>query len=261
MRKYGLIGYPLTHSFSQRYFTDKFMNEGVADCAYVNFPIESISALRGLLSDPLLRGLNVTIPYKEQVLPFLDVEHDVVQKIRACNCIRIGEDGRLFGYNTDVVGFESSLRKKLAPHHRRALVLGTGGASKAVEYVLQKLGIGYEMVSRSAGTDKSPMADKTPILYQQVDADLVASHTLIINTTPLGMHPHTEECPSLPFEAITPHHYLFDLIYNPARTLFLRKGEERGAVVENGHDMLILQAEESWRIWNGGGLRGWAQIG
>jgi len=245
MRKYGLIGYPLTHSFSQKYFTEKFQREQTAGCQYSNFPIVSIGELASVLSDPELRGLNITIPYKEQVLSFLHEENEVVKKIRACNCIRV-DDGKLFGYNTDVVGFEQSLAVKLQPWHNRALVLGAGGSAKAVEYVLAKRGIGYRTVTRR------PRPSTTDIPYGQVDASLLADHTLIINTTPLGMHPNIEGCPPLPYEALTPRHYLFDLVYNPARTAFLRKGEERGAVVENGYDMLILQAEESWRIWNAG---------
>ena len=164
-----------------------------------------------------------------------------MEAIGACNCIRISE-GRRFGFNTDVVGFEQSLVKKLAGHHRRALVLGTGGAAKAVEWVLHRLGIGYLSVSRVAGPGV--------IGYADVDAALLGGHELIVNTTPLGMYPNVGECPPLPYEALTPRHYLFDLVYNPGRTLFLQKGEAHGAVVENGYDMLILQAEESWRIWN-----------
>ncbi len=165
----------------------------------------------------------------------------MVEAIGACNCIRI-ENGVLTGHNTDVVGFEVSLLKKLAPHHRQALVLGTGGAAKAVEYVLRKLGISYQLVTRHPSGGGA-------IGYAAVDAALLETSTLIINTTPLGMHPHVDECPPLPYAALTSRHYLFDLIYNPERTLFLQKGEERGAVVENGYEMLVLQAEESWRIW------------
>jgi shikimate dehydrogenase len=243
MRKFGLIGYPLTHSFSQRYFTEKFEREGITDCTYSNFSIAGIGELPGVLDELELCGLNVTIPYKRAVLDYLHYKSDVVAAIGACNCIRI-EGGQLTGHNTDVVGFEQSLVRRLAPHHSRALVLGTGGAAKAVEWVLQRLGIGYVSVTRR------PRPGMSDIGYEQVTAGVLAEATLIINTTPLGMYPHTEECPPLPYEALTPRHYLFDLIYNPARTLFLRKGEERGAVVENGHEMLILQAEESWRIWN-----------
>lgn len=243
MRRYGLIGYPLSHSFSQQYFTEKFRREGMSDCAYSNFSLSSIAELAAVLHDAELCGLNVTIPYKQDVLSFLDARSDVVAAIGACNCIRI-EDGVRTGHNTDVVGFEQSLVRRLEVHHRRALVLGTGGASKAVEWVLEKLGIDYRLVTRR------PRAGGTDLSYGQVDGALLGEYTLIVNTTPLGMYPRVEECPSLPYEALTPRHYLFDLIYNPARTLFLRKGEERGAVVENGHEMLVLQAEESWRIWN-----------
>ncbi|HEY4060259.1 MAG TPA: shikimate dehydrogenase [Puia sp.] len=242
MKKYGLIGYPLTHSFSQRFFTEKFEREEIKDCTYSNFSLGSISELPLVLADTEIRGLNVTIPYKEQVLPFLHFENEVVREIRACNCIRI-ENGRRYGFNTDVIGFEASLATKLEPHHRQALVLGTGGAAKAVEYVLRKRGIGYRMVTRR------PRPGTSDIDYAAVDAALLATHTLIVNTTPLGMHPHVDECPPLPYGALTSRHYLFDLIYNPVRTLFLQKGEEAGAVVENGYEMLILQAEESWRIW------------
>jgi len=243
MRRYGLIGYPLSHSFSQRYFTEKFRREGITDCSYENFAIPTIDALAGVLEEPVLRGLNVTVPYKQEVTAFLDNRSDVVTSIGACNCIRI-EDGVRTGHNTDVVGFGQSLVTRLEGHHRRALVLGTGGASKAVEWVLAKLGIDYRVVSRR------PRSGTTDLGYGQVDAALLGEYTLIVNTTPLGMYPRVEECPDLPYEALTPRHYLFDLVYNPARTLFLRKGEERGAVVENGYEMLVLQAEESWRIWN-----------
>jgi shikimate dehydrogenase len=236
-----LIGYPLTHSFSQRFFTEKFEQGGIADCVYSNYSLASIAELSGVLADDELCGLNVTIPYKQQVLPFLDVSSPVVSAIGACNCIRILE-GRRYGHNTDVVGFEQSLLKKLASHHRRALVLGTGGAAQAVHWVLQKLGISFLSVSRAAGAGV--------IGYADVDASLLASHTLVVNTTPVGMYPNVGECPPLPYAALTSRHYLFDLVYNPAKTLFLEKGEAAGAVVENGYEMLVLQAEESWRIWN-----------
>lgn len=244
MRKFGLIGYPLSHSFSQRYFTEKFEREGITDACYSVYPLAQIGELPALLADPELCGLNVTIPYKEQVLSFLDSRNEVVQEINACNCIRI-ERGKRVGYNTDVVGFGESLLTKWQPHHKQALILGTGGASKAVEYVIKKLGIAYRFVSRS------PRPSTTDLSYEQVDAALLRSSTLVINTTPLGMYPKVEDCPPLPYEAIGPRHYLFDLVYNPEKTLFLQKGEERGAVIENGYDMLIGQAEESWRLWNG----------
>jgi shikimate dehydrogenase len=243
MRRYGLIGYPLTHSFSQRYFTEKFEREGIGDCTYSNFSLREIGELPAVLGDGSLCGLNVTIPYKQQVISFLDALSPVVEEIGACNCIRVAA-GLLTGHNTDVVGFEQSLVPRLGAHHRQALVLGTGGASKAVEYVLRKLGISYRLVSRR------PRMDTADVGYEDLDAALMAASTLVINTTPVGMYPHVDQCPPLPYEALTPKHYLFDLIYNPGLTLFLQKGEEMGAVVANGHEMLVLQAEESWRIWN-----------
>jgi shikimate dehydrogenase len=245
MRRFGLIGYPLSHSFSQKYFTEKFQREGITDCVYENYPFSEIEELSMILREYTdLEGLNVTIPYKEKVIPFLSQQNEVVRAIGACNCIRI-EQGRLSGYNTDVTGFEQSLLPGLSAQHKKALVLGTGGAAKAVNFVLNKLGIDYLEVSRNAkGTQK--------IAYQQVTPELLKEHLLIINTTPLGMYPKTDEYPALPYEALTSHHYLFDLVYNPDQTLFLQKGKQQGATIKNGSDMLIIQAEESWRIWNGG---------
>lgn len=242
MRKFGLIGYPLTHSFSQRYFTEKFAKEGITDASYSVFPLTHIEELTGLVADPALRGLNVTIPYKEQVLSFLDERNEIVRAIQACNCIKI-EGGKRVGYNTDVIGFRNSLVKKLQTHHKQALILGTGGAAKAVEYVIKELGMAYRFVTRR------PRPDSTDLRYEEVDSSLLHAHTLLINTTPLGMYPNVDDCPPLPYEAIGSRHYLFDLVYNPAKTLFLLKGEDRGAVIENGYEMLLLQAEESWRIW------------
>jgi shikimate dehydrogenase len=243
MRKFGLIGYPLGHSFSKKYFTEKFQREGIKDCIYETFPIPSIAGLPALLEDASLCGLNVTIPYKEQVIPFLHAGNEIVQQINACNCIKI-QDGKLYGYNTDVLGFEQSLAKKLKPHHTRALILGTGGAAKAVEYEMKKRDIAYRFVSRS------PQSATNDLHYDGVTEAILHTHTLLINTTPLGMFPKVDGYPPLPYEAITSQHYLFDLVYNPGKTLFLQKGEERGAAIENGHEMLIIQAEESWRIWN-----------
>ncbi|MBS1598605.1 MAG: shikimate dehydrogenase [Bacteroidetes bacterium] len=245
MRKFGLIGYPLSHSFSQKYFSEKFRKENITDCVYENFSFPSIDVLPGLISSqPDLVGLNVTIPYKQQVIPFLDYSNDVVQRIAACNCIHI-RNGKLFGYNTDVFGFEQSLKKNLQPYHTKALILGTGGAAKAVEYVLEKNGISYKIVSRN------PLVhSKKHIGYDQVSPSLINEYYLIINTTPLGMYPNVEQCPPLPYDSLSPRHYLFDLIYNPDKTLFLRKGAEKGAVIQNGAQMLVVQAEESWKIWN-----------
>jgi len=242
MTKYGLIGYPLSHSFSKKYFTEKFERESIQDHAYELFPIESIDQLPALLkSEKALKGLNVTIPYKEQVISFLDEQSDVVKAIQACNCICI-RDGKLIGHNTDVIGFEKTLERHLLVTHKQALVLGTGGAAKAVYYVLRKKGIDYLEVSRTKGEGN--------ITYNELDEKIMASHTLIVNTTPLGMYPNVDESPSIPYHLLNEQHYLYDLVYNPAKTKFLTEGERRGALIENGEDMLVIQAEASWDIWN-----------
>ena len=241
MRRFGLIGYPLTHSFSQKYFTQKFAELGLTEAVYENFSLQNIDELAAVLQKPDLCGLNVTIPYKKGVLPFLTGASDVVNTIGACNCILLsGTD--VTGYNTDVVGFELSLLPFLQPHHTKALILGTGGASAAVEYVLAKLGIPFLHVSRRSGNDI--------ISYEEVSEEIIASHHLIINTTPLGMYPDTDIFPAIPYQYITPQHHLYDLIYNPVETKFLEKGKLQGATIQNGQEMLLLQAEESWRIWN-----------
>ena len=241
MRKFGLIGYPLSHSFSQKYFTEKFQQLGITDARYELYPIEHIDEVKDLLKDPELCGLNVTIPYKKLVIPYLSNTDSTVSQIKACNCIHI-KDGHATGYNTDTVGFRSSLERKLEPYHKRAVILGTGGASSAVEYVLKQLHIAYVFVSRKP--------EPGQLSYEQVDREVLYEHTLVINTTPLGMYPKVEESPPLPYDAVGPQHYLFDLVYNPSLTMFLRLGQERGAAIENGYDMLVGQAEESWRIWN-----------
>ena len=242
MKRYGLIGYPLTHSFSQKYFSEKFLKEGWTDHVYENFPIESIAALQEVLSSHKdLLGLNVTIPYKKEVLSYLDESSPAVELIGACNCIKITE-GKLSGFNTDIIGFEKSLRPFLKPEHSAALILGTGGAAVAVAYVLQQLGIRYQYVSRQRAMNN--------ITYVDLDQQIIEEHSLIINTTPLGMYPSLNDCPPLPYEWLTSKHHCFDLIYNPTETLFLRKAAAQKATVQNGAEMLIIQAEESWRIWN-----------
>lgn len=241
MRLYGLIGYPLSHSFSKKYFTEKFEREGLKDCRYELFPLSSIDALPQLLKEhPELCGLNVTIPYKEQVLSYLHSENELVQAIRACNCIDI-RNGKLKGYNTDVLGFERSLLEQWQLHHKKALILGTGGVSKAVQYIVQKMGLAYRYVSRKPGVHNFSYEQLTPAIMQE--------YTLIVNTTPLGMYPNITEAPPIPYEALTPKHYLFDMVYNPEKTLFLKMGKERGAMIKNGYDMLEIQADESWKIW------------
>ena len=243
MRLFGLIGYPLSHSFSKKYFTEKFEKEKLASCKYELFPIATVTELKDLIKkNPELAGLNVTIPYKEQVLPLLDESDAIVSKIKACNCIMIF-DGKLKGFNTDVTGFEQSLKEKLQPHHTNALILGGGGAAKAVEFVLRKLNIEFRYVSRKPSVHNYS--------YEQLTPDIIADHTLIINTTPLGMYPSVNEAPPIPYDALNGSHYLFDLVYNPDKSLFLQKGEQQGAVIKNGYEMLVIQAEESWKIWNG----------
>lgn len=242
MRLYGLIGYPLSHSFSKKYFTEKFEREGLKDYQYELFPVSSIEELPQLLEKhPELCGLNVTIPYKEQVLSYLHSENELVKAIRACNCIDI-RNGKLKGYNTDVIGFERSLLEQWQPHHKKALILGTGGVSKAVQYIMQKMGLAYRYVSRKPGVHNYSYEQLTPAIMQE--------YTLIVNTTPLGMYPNVTEAPPIPYEALTPRHYLFDMVYNPDKTLFLKMGEEKGAAIKNGADMLKIQADESWEIWN-----------
>lgn len=241
MKLYGLIGFPLSHSFSKNYFSQKFLKEGITDSVYELFPIETIEQFPLLLQEhPNLCGLNVTIPYKETVLPYLHYVSEEVKEIGACNCIKI-EKGELHAYNTDVIGFERSLLPLLLPHHTKALVLGTGGAAKAVAWVLKKLNIDYKFVSRKRDT---------VFTYEELNATVMQEYSVIINTTPLGMQPNSNTKPSLPYDAIGKNHLCYDLVYNPAKTVFLQMAEANGAVVKNGFDMLEIQAEESWRIWN-----------
>jgi shikimate dehydrogenase len=245
MRVYGIIGYPLGHSFSQKYFTEKFVREGIADCSYQMFSLPDIAELKNIIANtPNLCGLNVTIPHKQSVLTFLDDTSKLPQGLQACNCIKIS-NGKLVGYNTDVIGFEQSLLPKLKPHHTHALILGNGGAAEAVKFVLQKLNINYKIVSRK-------FHHSSHLTYIDVNKQILKEHTLIINTTPLGTSPNINECPAIPYQYLTAQHFLFDLVYNPAKTLFLQKGEGQGAATQNGYDMLLIQAEESWRIWNEG---------
>ena len=242
MKRYGLIGYPLTHSLSEQYFTQKFIQEGIKDCVYERFSMPSIDDLHEILNSHLdLRGFNITIPYKKEVLAFLTERSKAVEEVGACNCVKI-ESGKLIGYNTDVIGFENSLIPFLKPIHNSALVLGTGGAALAIVYVLQKLGIEFSYVSRTATIGQ--------FSYNDLDASVMASHTLIINTTPLGMFPNIEDCPAIPYDLLTPEHHLFDLTYNPAASTFLTKGKQMGTTIQNGQQMFVEQAEQSWRIWN-----------
>ena len=246
MDKYGLIGYPLGHSFSVNYFNQKFVDEGI-DATYENFEIPTIDILTEILdTNPNLRGLNVTIPYKEKVMEFLDNVTPEAQAIGAVNVIRVKHEGkniRLKGYNSDVIGFTQSIEPMLDKKwHKKALILGTGGASKAINYGLKSLGLETVFVSRyeRPGT----------IQYESITSEVVKEYNVIVNCTPIGMYPHTDECPKLPYEAMDYHTILYDLIYNPDETLFMKLGRERGAEVKNGLEMLLLQAFASWEFWH-----------
>jgi len=249
MKKFGLIGYPISHSFSKPYFEEKFRALGLIDHQYNTFPIKDINEFPALLErEKELLGLSVTIPHKETVIPFLDELDAMAEEIGAVNCIKI-EDGhegvnKLTGYNTDAFGFRQSLRPFLDSNHTKALVFGTGGASKAVAYVLRNLGINFWFVSRT----KSNFGNT--ITYQDLSEEIISSCKLLVNCTPVGMWPNENEFLPLPYAAITPQHLAYDLIYNPADTVFLKKAKERGALTSNGYNMLVFQAEEAWRIWN-----------
>lgn len=247
MKIFGLIGYPLGHSFSKGYFAEKFKNEHINDCVYNNYPIDSIEKIRQVIDDnPGFAGLNVTIPYKEQVIPFLNTIDPEAKEIGAVNTIKIQHtpSGKILsGFNTDVYGFETSLKPLLGNQHKKALILGTGGASKAIKYILNKFGVSY--ISASIEELK-----ENEIRYSDISKEMISERLLIINATPLGTYPKVDTCPDIPYEYITPHHVLFDLVYNPEETLFLKKGKERGARGKNGLEMLHLQAEKAWNIWN-----------
>jgi shikimate dehydrogenase len=246
MDKYGLIGYPLVHSFSISYFNQKFIDEKI-DAVYENFEIPTIDLLPEVIdSNPDLRGLNVTIPYKQKVMPFLDAISQEAMAIGAVNVIKVTREGgksRLKGYNSDVIGFTKSIESMLEKFHKKALILGTGGASKAVDYGLKSLGLETVFVSRyqRPGT----------IQYEDITPDIIKEYNVIVNCTPCGMYPHTEECPKLPYEAMDNRTILYDLIYNPDTTLFMKKGAEHGANTKNGLEMLLLQAFASWDFWHG----------
>lgn len=245
MDKYGLIGFPLGHSFSKSYFNEKFENERI-DAEYINFEIPTIDSLPEILaSNPELKGLNVTIPYKEKVISFLDSISPEARAIGAVNVIRIEHKGNntyLKGYNSDVIGFTKSIEPLLERFHKKALILGTGGASKAINFGLKSLGLETVFVSRyeRPGT----------IQYSQITPDIIQEYNVIVNCTPCGMYPHIDECPQLPYDAINSKNILYDLLYNPDETLFMKKGAQHGATVKNGLEMLLLQAFASWDFWH-----------
>jgi len=242
---FGLVGKNISYSFSKGYFAAKFENENLSDHQYVNFDIQSIDEFPKIIHEFKfnLTGLNVTIPYKQDVFLHLNKVHKIAKKVGAVNTIRITKKGNLKGYNTDVVGFRASLEPLLKEHHKKALILGTGGASKAVAHVLKALGIEYLKVSRKPRKKKE-------ISYAALNKELISEHTVIINCTPLGTFPKVSQKPDIPYQFIHENHLLYDLIYNPEKTAFLNEGEQKGAQIKNGHEMLELQAEESWRIWN-----------
>lgn len=241
MRTFGLIGFPLSHSFSVRYFEEKFSKENIRDAQYLNFPIESIEDFPALIKEQNLSGLNVTIPYKQQVIEYLDELDSIAEVIGAVNLIKF-ENGKRKGYNTDVHGFRESLKNLIGKQKPKALIIGTGGSSKAVSYALKELGIEFNFVSRRKTSEVFTFSD--------LNQEIISEHLLIINTTPLGMFPNESDCAPIPYPFISPAHFLFDLVYNPAETLFLKNGKAQGASVKNGYEMLVLQAEENWRIWN-----------
>ena len=249
MNIYGLAGYPLEHSFSKQYFGEKFSRENISHCRYENFPLADIAQLPALLKEfPQIKGLNITIPYKENVLAYANWLSPEVQQIHACNCLTI-ENGFISAYNTDIIGFERSCFTGMINEHTHALVLGSGGASKAVRFVLDKMNISYLTVYRSK------KGHVNAVSYDELNGSLLEKYTLLINCTPIGTAPKVENCPLIPYTQLTERHYLFDLVYNPAITLFLSRGMEKGAQVKNGYEMLVIQAEESWKIWKGESTR------
>ncbi len=242
MRTFGLIGKRLDYSFSKNYFTEKFKSEKILDAEYRNFEISAVSDFKSILeSEPNLSGLNVTIPYKQEIIPYVDELDQASKEIGAINTI-IFKRSKLIGSNTDVYGFQRSLAAILKPRHERALILGTGGASKAVAYVLKQLGVEYKLVSRNPAENQ--------FSYSELNEYVLKHFKLIINTSPLGTYPNVEECPKIPFQFVTDQHLFYDLVYNPEKTSFLKQAESKGAAILNGYRMLQLQAEKSWELWN-----------
>ena len=244
MKKLGLLGKDISYSFSRSYFKNKFEKENINDISYENFDIENIDLFPSIIKNTEgIKGLNVTIPYKEQVIPYLDKINKKAKAIGAVNTIRITKKGKLVGYNTDCYGFKNTLKPFVKSHHKKALILGTGGASKAIAYTFKEMGIKYQYVSRTIKNGVS-------FSYDTLTEMEVKEHQIIINSTPLGTFPNIEDCPNIPYSAISDQHILFDLIYNPEETKFLRQGKEKGATIINGLNMLRLQAEKSWSIWD-----------
>jgi shikimate dehydrogenase len=243
MRKFGLIGKNISYSFSRGYFNNKFESESIENVSYQNFDLDSLKEFRSIFKDhPEISGLNVTIPYKEKIIEYLDSLSKTAKKIGAVNTIKITKKGKLKGYNTDYYGFKRSLEGLIQNQHKKALILGTGGASKAVAFTLEKLNISYNYVSRTKSSDN--------LTYNELDDSIIKENLVIINCSPLGTHPNINDCPNIPYDSITKNHILFDLIYNPEETLFLKYGKQKGCIISNGLKMLEFQAEKSWAIWN-----------
>ncbi|WP_460188974.1 shikimate dehydrogenase family protein [Urechidicola sp. KH5] len=244
-KKYGLVGKNISYSFSRGYFRDKFKSENIENVVYQNFDLPDIAEFPFITyhREEEFGGFNVTIPYKQSIIRYLSEVDKIAEEIGAVNTIKITEDYKLIGYNTDCYGFETSLKPLLKSSHKKALILGTGGASKAVSYVLKTLGIEHVFVSRTP-------KNSSTISYDFLDEKIIQDYTVIINCSPVGTHPNMDECPAIPYEFITKEHLLYDLIYNPEETTFLGKGKAVGATIKNGHEMLELQAEKSWEIWN-----------
>lgn len=241
MTKYGIIGYPLGHSFSKGFFTEKFARESI-DAQYLNFEIPDVAMLPDVLrNNPELRGLNVTLPHKQAVIPLLDEMNEEAKEIGAVNVIRV-RNGKLKGFNSDIIGFTNSIKPLLMPHHKKALILGTGGASKAIRVGLNRLGIEWTYVSRSPREGM--------ITYEDITAETLQEYTVIVNCSPVGMFPNVAQAPEIPYDCLSGKHLLFDLVYNPEETLFMKKGRAEGATVKNGLEMLHLQAIASWDFWN-----------
>ena len=241
---FGLVGKNISYSFSRSYFAEKFENLGLSDHQYVNFDIPVIEELPSILSERKdnLIGFNVTIPYKGEIISLLDEVDGTARSIDAVNTVLVDHKGRLKGFNTDIYGFEKSFKPLLKPSHQKALILGTGGASRAIEFVLNKLNIEYKFVSRNPSADNQ-------FTYSELSKEVMNEFKIIINCTPLGTHPAIEKCPDIPYHFLTYDHFLYDLIYNPAETIFLKNGKKAGATIKNGREMLELQAEKAWTIW------------
>ncbi|GBU08459.1 shikimate 5-dehydrogenase [Bacteroidales bacterium] len=245
MDRYGLVGFPLTHSFSKKHFNEKFVAEKI-NAEYVNFEIPTIKEFENIVkNNPTLKGMNVTIPYKQQVIPYLDTMDENARVIGAVNVIKVNKNKgkiQLIGHNTDIIGFKQSLEPLLKEHHRRALILGTGGASKAVFHGLQQLGIDAVFVSRKAKLNE--------LNYDDLSEKTMREFSLIVNTSPVGMFPNSDQCPNIPYQLLDERYLLYDVVYNPEDTLFMKKGRDKGAIVKNGLDMLFLQALAAWKIWH-----------